>query len=218
MTEQSNNQPNDHEGKADNSQIPDGIAHIDNTDYEIGQDNIRTLGMDIHNPVFVISAGVVLLFVLFSLIFTADAKALLEGSKAWSIDNFDWLFMISANVFLIFCIALIFSPFGKIRFGGNDAKADFSYLSWLAMLFAAGMGIGLMFWGTAEPVAYFTNYWGTPLGVTEKTPEAAELAMAATMYHWGFHAWAIYAVVCRYPSARRFIRCWVSVCGVGQVI
>lgn len=194
MSEQPNSE-SEHKPSNKIHTVPINIAHIDNTDYEVGQDNIQRWGMDIHNPVFMISAGVVLAFVLFSLLFTADAKTLLEGSKAWSIANFDWLFMISANVFLIFCIALVFSPFGKIRLGGSNAKADFSYPSWLAMLFASGMGIGLMFWGTAEPVAYFTNYWGTPLDVAERTPEAAELAMAATMYHWGFHAWAIYAIV-----------------------
>ena len=86
-------------------------------------------------------------------------------------------------------------PFGAIRLGGENAKPDFSRLSWMAMLFAAGMGIGLIFWSVAEPMVYFTNWAGTPLNVEPWTEEAAELAMAATVFHWGIHAWAIYAVV-----------------------
>jgi BCCT family betaine/carnitine transporter len=89
----------------------------------------------------------------------------------------------------------VVSPYGKIRLGGDSAKPEHSTLSWLAMLFAAGMGIGLMFWGVAEPVAYFTGWYETPLGVEANTPEAARLALGATMYHWGLHPWAIYAVV-----------------------
>ncbi|NMR84119.1 BCCT family transporter, partial [Vibrio parahaemolyticus] len=98
-------------------------------------------------------------------------------------------------IFVIFCLALIVSPMGKIRLGGKDAVADYSFMSWLAMLFAAGMGIGLMFWSVAEPVAYFTGWYETPLGVEANTPEAARLALGATMFHWGLHPWAIYGVV-----------------------
>ncbi|MFT6927830.1 MAG: BCCT family betaine/carnitine transporter [Psychromonas sp.] len=103
--------------------------------------------------------------------------------------------MWSMNLFVIFCLGLIVSPFGKIRLGGDDAKADHSRLSWIAMLFAAGMGIGLMFWGVAEPVAYYTGWYETPLNVIANTPAAAELALGATMFHWGLHPWAVYGVV-----------------------
>jgi BCCT family betaine/carnitine transporter len=82
-----------------------------------------------------------------------------------------------------------------VRLGGVDAKPEFSRMSWFSMLFAAGMGIGLMFWGVAEPMTYYTGAGGTPLGVAPATPEAADMAMAATLYHWGLHAWAIYAVI-----------------------
>lgn len=174
---------------------PEHIAHIDNTDYEIGQDNVRRLGMDMHNPVFMVSAVVMLAFVIFTLVFTKDAKTALDASKAWTIGNFDWLFMVCANVVLLFCLALIFSPLGRIRLGGVDAKPDFSTLSWFAMLFSAGMGIGLVFWSVAEPIAYYTAWWGTPLGAEKLTPEGARMAMGATMFHWGFHPWAIYAIV-----------------------
>lgn len=165
------------------------------TDYEVGQDNVEVMGMDLHNPVFFISAVLIILFVVSTLIFPAEAKTALDGAKWWSINNFDWLFMLAGNIFVIFCFVLIFLPVGKIRLGGKDAKPEFSRPSWFAMLFAAGMGIGLMFWSVAEPVAYYTGWYKTPLGVAANTPEAADMAMAATMYHWGLHPWAIYCVV-----------------------
>ena len=165
------------------------------TDYEAGQDNVQVLGMDMHNPVFFISAVLILAFVIGTLIFPAEAKTALDGAKGWTIDNFDWLFMVGANIFVLFCIALIFLPVGKIRLGGKEARPDFSTLSWFAMLFAAGMGIGLMFWSVAEPVGYYTDWFGTPLNVEPNTPQAKDMALGAVMYHWGLHPWAIYGVV-----------------------
>jgi BCCT family betaine/carnitine transporter len=151
--------------------------------------------MDIHNPVFVVSALLIFCFVAGTLGYPENAKQVFDHSKAWSINNFDWLFMLSANIMVIFCLALIVLPVGGIRIGGKDAKADFSLLSWFSMLFAAGMGIGLMFWSVAEPVAYYTEWYGSPFNVAGHTQEAASLAMGATMFHWGLHPWAIYAVV-----------------------
>ena len=165
------------------------------TDYEAGQDNVQILGMDMHNPVFFISAVLILAFVIGTIIFPAEAKTALDGAKGWTIDNFDWFFMVGANIFVLFCIALIFLPVGKIRLGGKDARPDFSTLSWFAMLFAAGMGIGLMFWSVAEPVGYYTDWFGTPLNVEPNTPQAKDMALGAVMYHWGLHPWAIYGVV-----------------------
>ena len=165
------------------------------TDYEVGQDNINPMGLDLHNPVFVISAGLILLFVLYTLFSPELANEQLDGAKWWSIAQFDWLFMIGANIFLLFCLALLFLPVGRVRLGGQDAVPDFSRLSWFSMLFAAGMGIGLMFWAVAEPVAYLTGWYETPFNVEANTDEAARMAMGATMYHWGLHPWAIYGVV-----------------------
>jgi BCCT family betaine/carnitine transporter len=169
---------------------------IDSTDYTVGQDNIQKWGFDVHNPVFGISAGLILLFLVATLVSDADsAKSVLDGIKWQIIGSFDWLFIWSGNIFVLFCLILVVSPFGKIRLGGESAVADHSYVSWLAMLFAAGMGIGLMFWSVAEPVAYYTGWYETPLGVEANTPEAAKLALGATMFHWGLHPWAIYGVV-----------------------
>ncbi|MCG9739336.1 BCCT family transporter [Shewanella insulae] len=169
---------------------------IESTDYTIGQDNVQKWGFDVHNPVFGVSAGLIAAFLLATLLTDAEtAKSVLDGIKWKIIGAFDWLFIWSGNIFVIFCLGLILSPYGKIRLGGNEATADYSFLSWLSMLFAAGMGIGLMFWSVAEPVAYFTGWYETPLGVEPNTPEAAKLALGATMFHWGLHPWAIYGVV-----------------------
>ncbi|PNK59824.1 BCCT family transporter [Psychrobacter sp. FDAARGOS_221] len=165
------------------------------TDHEVGENNIEVMGMDIHNPVFGITALLVLAFVVFTLVMPEMANTLLNGAKSWVVNTFDWLIVSASNVFVLFCLLLIISPYGNIRIGGINATPDFSRLSWVAMLFAAGMGIGLMFWSVAEPLAYASGWAGTPLGVEPNTPEAFSAAMGATMYHWGLHPWAIYATV-----------------------
>ncbi len=168
---------------------------IEKTEYKLGQDNLQKFGLDMHNPVFIISAILILVFVIGTLASPKEAKELLDGAKWWSINNFDWLFMLSGNIFVLFCLALVVLPVGKIRLGGDDAKTEFTTFAWFSMLFSAGMGIGLMYWSVAEPVAYYTGWWHTPLNVLARTPEAKDLAMGATMFHWGLHPWAIYAVV-----------------------
>ncbi|WP_151702418.1 BCCT family transporter [Nitrincola alkalilacustris] len=169
--------------------------HDDQPALEIGQDNAQVMGLDFHNPVFPLSALGILAFIIYALVFPDAASSSLVAARGWSINHFDWLFMIAGNLFVLFCLALIFLPVGKIRLGGKNAKAEYSRSSWFAMLFAAGMGIGLMFWSVAEPVAYLTDWYGTPLNTAANTPEGASAAMGATMFHWGLHPWAIYGVV-----------------------
>ncbi|MBT0961922.1 BCCT family transporter [Denitromonas sp. IR12] len=151
--------------------------------------------MDFHNPVFPITATLIVLFIIYALVDPSQASAQMVAMRTWSIDHFDWLFMLAGNVFVLFCLALIVLPAGKVRLGGPTERPEFSTWSWFAMLFAAGMGIGLMFWSVAEPVAYYTNWYGTPLNAAAKTPEGAAAAMGATIFHWGLHPWAIYGVV-----------------------
>jgi BCCT family betaine/carnitine transporter len=183
------------------------------TDYEIGQDNIETgigkMRFDIHNPVFIISGGLIVLFVLYALIFKEHATGFFPDLREAVTSNFDWFFLGGANIFVLFCFFLIFSPWAKIRLGGQDAKPDFSYPGWFAMLFAAGMGIGLMFYGVSEPISHYnSSYAGVsvgedgartdwaPLGAAENDAEGArKLSMASTVFHWGLHPWAIYAVL-----------------------
>ena len=171
------------------------IEDIYDTDYEIGQDNIEKWGFDMHTPVFPVSALLILLFVVGSLIYPEQANTMLVATRNWIQQVFDWMFLSAGSIFVLFCLALIVSPAGKIRLGGEDARPDFSVLSWFAMLFAAGMGIGLMFWSVAEPVGYYTEWAGTPLNVAGFTEESRTAAMGATMYHWGLHPWAIYGTV-----------------------
>jgi betaine/carnitine transporter, BCCT family len=177
------------------NKVPDSGRAEYNTSYKVGQDNIQFLGLDVLNPVFSTSALIIFAFIIGSILFPADASAVLSGAKNWSIDNFDWFFMVAGNIFVLFCLILIALPLGKIRLGGTEASAEHSTITWFSMLFAAGMGIGLMFWSVAEPVGYYTAWYGTPFDVAANTPEARDLAMGATMFHWGLHPWAIYAVV-----------------------
>ncbi len=169
------------------------------TDYEsdhtIGENNVQPMGLDIHNPVFAVSAGLIILFVIAVLLMPESASAVLNGAKSWSLEYCGWLLMGAGNVFVVFCLVILCLPVGRIRLGGPDAKPEFSTWSWFAMLFAAGMGIGLMFWCVAEPIGYYTNWAGTPLNVAPGTTEAADMALVATMFHWGIHPWAIYSVV-----------------------
>ena len=181
--------------KNDNRQIEDEIEELEEvyeTDYELGEDNIQWLGLDLHNPVFIVSATLILLFVVLSLISPEAANTNLSAVRGWIGETFDWLFLSAGNFFVLFCLLLIVLPYGKIRIGGEDATPDFSLFSWFAMLFAAGMGIGLMFWSVAEPVGYYTEWFGTPL---DGGGGDATAALGATMYHWGLHPWAVYGVV-----------------------
>ncbi len=190
---------------------PEGRADIIETDYEIGQDNLETkLGpfrIDIHNPVFAISGIAVILFVAIALIWPEGARDTFLSMRDFVKSQFDWFFLMSANLFVIFALLLIVSPWGSVRLGGTEATPDYSYIAWFSMLFAAGMGIGLMFFGVLEPVYYFGTPWGDQplggeLGIVDgvvaseaAVAEARQRAMAATIFHWGLHPWAIYAIV-----------------------
>ncbi|MEP4030173.1 BCCT family transporter [Roseibium polysiphoniae] len=191
---------------------PEGAANLIETKYEIGQDNIESslgpFGFDVHNPVFLVSGLSIVGFVILTLALQDQAGAVFNGLRGWLTASLDWFFLGAANIFVLFCFFLILSPFGKVRIGGRDATPDYSYAGWFAMLFAAGMGIGLMFFGVSEPISHFnsslagTTFEGgvrtdwAPLGAAANDPKAAaELGMAATIFHWGLHPWAIYAVV-----------------------
>ena len=171
------------------------LEEVYDTDYELGQDNVKPLGLELHNPVFFASAFLITVFVTLSLLYPAQSNEILLATRNWITQVFDWLLLSGGNIFVLFCLALIVLPVGSIRIGGQEATPDFSRISWFAMLFAAGMGIGLMFWSVAEPVGYYTEWFGSPLNVAGGTEEAKAAALGATMYHWGLHPWAIYGVV-----------------------
>jgi BCCT family betaine/carnitine transporter len=161
--------------------------------YEIGQDNVRVLGLDVHNPVFAISAALVVAFVAATLVFLDSAGAAFADLRVWITTKFDSTFMISMNVFVLFSIYIACSKLGRVRLGGPDAKPRYGYSGWLAMLFAAGVGIGLMFYGVLEPVTHSLN---PPLGIDpEDVATATAAGMSAAITHWGLHAWGVYALV-----------------------
>jgi BCCT family betaine/carnitine transporter len=160
-----------------------------------GENNSQRFGMDVHGPVFFSSAILILLFVIGSLAAPDTAARLLGGARSWTLENAHWFFSSGTLLTLVFCAVLAVLPLGRIRLGGAEAVPEFSTASWLAMLFAAGVGIGMMFWGAAEPLAYYTGWSGTPLNAEAGTPEAQRLAMSATIFHWGLHPWGVYAVI-----------------------
>ncbi len=178
--------------------LPEDLApeeSVYETDYTTGQDNIEILGLDIHNPVFFMSAVLILSFAGSVLMFPDSAEGALMGVRDWTLQHFDWFFVLTTNIIFLFCLFIGASRFGEIRLGGPDAKPDFGVLSWLSMLFSAGVGIGLVFYGAAEPTAYYTGWFGTPLDVAARTPEAERLAFSATIFHWGVTPWAGYAIM-----------------------
>ncbi len=199
MTDQSGNQ---------GIPAPEGASALIDTEYKIGQDNVEgsvgPFGFDIHNPVFMISGLSIVAFVFYALALPEQASTFFGWLRPALTSTFDWFFLISANIFVVFCLVLIVSPWGSVRLGGADATPDYSYAGWFAMLFAAGMGIGLMFFGVLEPVYHMAI--SEPLGVAspiaedgtiiaENVARAKEMGLAATIFHWGLHPWAIYAVV-----------------------
>ena len=204
---------------------PEGPTAVIETPYEIGQDNVQSDGripFDVHNPVFGISAAAIVVFTLGTVALQyltavppidgvaqpSGVETFFTGMRGWLTGNLDWFFLIAGNIFVILCLGLILSPLGRVRLGGPEATPDFSLSGWFAMLFAAGMGIGLMFYGVAEPMGHFQAALGGPVvengirtdwapldGATGDELGARRLAMAATIFHWGLHPWAIYAVV-----------------------
>ncbi|WP_411161965.1 BCCT family transporter [Idiomarina sp. HP20-50] len=193
--------------------IPDGEVNPINTDYQVGQDNVvmkvGPLGLDFHNRVFAISAIAIIAFVFVTLAFQDQAEPVFTNTKNWLTANLDWFFIGAANIFVLLCLFLIFSPLGNVRIGGTEASPDFSYLGWFSMLFAAGMGIGLMFYGVSEPITHFSTAlagtevngdgirtdWAPLAGAGGDEAAAIKLGMAATIFHWALHPWAIYAVL-----------------------
>ncbi len=191
---------------------PEGDTEIIETDYDIGQDNFSgavSMELDIHKVVFSVSAIGVMLFVFLTLAFQNEIEPMFVGLRNWLTSNMDWFFLASGNIFVLVCLGLVVSPLGKVRLGGPEATPDFGYIGWFSMLFAAGMGIGLMFFGVSEPMSHYSTAYGgisvgddglrtdwAPLGGAEgNVQEAERLGMAATIFHWGLHPWAIYAVV-----------------------
>ena len=142
-------------------------------------------------PVFFISAGLILLVCLYGAGFSEHAAVTFSSTQRWLVTNFGWFYMASIAFFFGFVVYLAFSRFANIKLGPDDSEPDYSYISWFAMLFSAGMGIGLLFFGVSEPLTHFAQ---PPSGIGGTTA-AANRAMEITFFHWGLQAWSVYIVV-----------------------
>jgi len=158
----------------------------------IRSDKKTLFGAAINPPVFFGSLIVLLVTITATIIIGEPAEDLFARAQTVISDASGWFFILLVNVLLFFLVFLAFSKFGNIRLGGKDATPDFSRASWFAMLFSAGMGIGLVFWGVAEPISHF-NY--NPFVDNADAVASAKSAMGFTFLHYGIHAWAIYTVV-----------------------
>ncbi len=182
------------------------------TSHQVGRDNLQIFGLDINAPVFLTSSVTIIIFVLVALVFQEKATVVFEDIRVWMTSQLDWVFLLTCSLLVLFCLYLIVSPLGRVRLGGQNASPDYSTLTWIAMLFSAGLAIGLVYWGIAEPVQHFQ----TPPFHMTKVYDAAQvydaqhllpdpnhpdvkaaqrMSFAAVAFHWGLHAWAGYAVV-----------------------
>jgi glycine betaine transporter len=143
--------------------------------------------------VFGVAGAIAVAFVVWGMV---DNEGLTGGTGkvlGWITDYFGWLFVLASCAFVIFSGFLALSKYGHVRLGADDTEPEFSTFSWVSMMFATGMGIGLMFWGVAEPLTHLNT---PPMGMAEPgSPEAARMAMEYTFFHWGLHPWAMYAVI-----------------------
>ena len=144
------------------------------------------------NPnVFFSTVAIISIFLVVVVLAPNSFELITKNLNQWVTDSFSWFYVLSVAIFLILLIYIALSDMGKIKLGPDHSQPNYSNASWFALLFTAGMGIGLMFFGVAEPVMHYVS---PPEGAGE-TIQAAQQSMRVTFFHWGFHAWAIYTVV-----------------------
>lgn len=145
----------------------------------------------IDRPIFLISSVIAVFFVVWTLLMPEAAGDTFNTAQKFIADNLGWSYLLGVTGFVLFAFIFAFSKFGRITLGKDGDKPEFSTWSWFAMLFACGMGIGLVFWGVAEPMTHFGNPpYGEPSSV-----ESAQIAMRYTFFHWGIHPWSVFAIV-----------------------
>ena len=174
--------------------VPKASFYDESHGHKPGENNWSGFGFDIHPQVASVAGGLVLIFIVLTVLFS-DQAATMSSQVLDGIGNtFGWLYILAANFFVIVMILIAASDYGKIKLGGPDALPEFSTMSWFAMLISAGMGIGLMFWSVAEPVYHYAQ--PSPMfDVPPASPQATQVAMGQTYFHWGMHPWGIYALV-----------------------
>jgi choline/glycine/proline betaine transport protein len=158
----------------------------------------------LHPAMGIASKGMVAAFVVFTALNVEFANEIYSAVRSWIESALNWYYISALSIMLFVCFYLMFSRFGSIKLGDDDSKPEFSNFSWFAMLFSAGVGIGLLFFGIAEPIFYFDNTqpWGYPNNpfadharITEMNVDRAVMAMRVTYFHWGFHGWAVYVMI-----------------------
>jgi choline/carnitine/betaine transport len=160
---------------------------------DVPAETLRAERRCLDKVVFGISAAVALAFLAWGMISTSSLNTASGDALSWVMGNAGWLFVLTASAFVVFVIWLAASRYGTIPLGRDGEEPEFRTVSWVAMMFSAGMGIGLMFYGVSEPVSHFVT---PPPGTGEPgNPEAVQNAMATTLFHWTLHPWALYAVV-----------------------
>ncbi len=158
----------------------------------------------LHSGMGIAAKAMVVVFVVFTALNVEFASGVYSAVRGWIESTLNWYYITAVTAMLFVCFYLMFSRFGSIKLGDDDSKPEFSNFSWFAMLFSAGVGIGLLFFGIAEPIFYFDNSapWGYPnnpfadrADVTEMDVQRGILAMRVTYFHWGFHGWAVYVMI-----------------------
>jgi glycine betaine transporter len=144
------------------------------------------------NPVFLIALGLCAVIAVWAIALNTNFIEVSDAVFGFLTTDFGWFYLVAMLAFVIFALAIAFSRWGKIKLGPDDSKPEYSTVSWFAMLFGCGMGVGLVFWGIAEPISH---YVAPMAGIEPSTPEAASFAMSASFMHWGIHPWANYAII-----------------------
>ncbi len=174
--------------------IPTASYYDESHGRKPGENNWTGFGFDIHPQVSLTAGGLVLLFIVLTILYREQSAAFFQSMVDTIGNTFGWLYILAANFFVIVMILIAASDYGKIRVGGPDALPEFSTFAWYAMLISAGMGIGLMFWSVAEPIFHYMA--PSPMfDVPAETAQSAQVALGLTYYHWGIHPWGIYALV-----------------------
>ncbi|MCW2790983.1 MAG: choline/carnitine/betaine transporter, partial [Nocardioides sp.] len=168
---------------------PDDTASHPALDVPVEEDH----GGGLDKAVFGVTAAIAVLFLIWGFVSTDSLASVSGDSLDWTMANTGWLFVLTSSGFVVFVLWLALSRFGNITLGRDDEEPEFRTVSWVAMMFSAGMGIGLMFYGVSEPITHFAT---PPPGTGDAgNPQATQNAMATTLFHWTLHPWAIYAVV-----------------------
>jgi choline-glycine betaine transporter len=145
------------------------------------------------NPVFIISASIIGLLVVLGALFPSQFGAVAQYLFLLATTNFGWFYLISVFVVILFLIGVAISKYGRVRLGGEDEKPEFPFFTWIGMLFSTGLGVGLVFWGVAEPMSHFFE---PPFAaIDSQSEEAAKVAMGYSFFHWGVSQWAIFGII-----------------------